>query len=253
MTKQSKTSWESSAKWYDVLVGEEGHYYHENVIFPHLLPLMDLKGGDKILDLACGQGVLARKIPKGVDYTGVDTAKSLILAANQRKLDPRHRFVVGDVTKPLAIDTDFTHATVLLALQNIEDPLAVLQNASKHLKKGGRLFIVLNHPCFRIPRQSQWGWDEQKKLQYRRLDAYLSPQKIPIQMHPGKEKMEETISYHFPLSAYSEFLQKGHFVIEGLQEWVSDKTSTGAKAKMENRARQEFPLFLTIIAKKIEP
>jgi hypothetical protein len=107
----------------------------------------------------------------------------------------------------------------------------------------------MNHPCFRVPRQSSWGVDEQKKLQYRRIDRYMEPLKIPIQTHPGQgDKSPQTWSFHHPLSTYVEGLSKSGFVIEKIEEWLSDKLSTGGKAKMENRSRLEFPLFLTIYA-----
>lgn len=62
---------------------------------------------------------------------------------------------MGDVTKPLKIDKkDFSHAFVILALQNMEEGEKAIQNGAKHLRKGGKLFVVLNHPCYRIPRQS---------------------------------------------------------------------------------------------------
>jgi hypothetical protein len=40
-------------------------------------------------------------------------------------------------------------------------------------------------------------------------------------------------------------------IIETIEEWVSNKKSTGAKALMEDKARKEIPLFLTLVAKKI--
>ncbi|MDN3506377.1 MAG: class I SAM-dependent methyltransferase [Simkaniaceae bacterium] len=251
MAKQSKTSWESSASWYDGAVGQKGHYYHEHVILPKLLKLMDLKKGDHLLDLACGQGILSRAIPKQVKYTGIDIAKSLIEAAKKRSKNPLHSFFTQDVTKALPVSNNsFTHATIVLALQNIENPLSVLKNVSKHLKAGGTLYLVLNHPCFRIPRLSHWGIDETKKLQYRRMDSYLSTQKIPIQMHPGK-KQEQTWSFHHSLSEFTKMLFDSGFAVSLIEEWVSDKKSTGGKARMENRARKEFPLFMTLICKKL--
>ena len=118
-----------------------------------------------------------------------------------------------------------------------------------HLQKGGRFAIVMNHPCFRIPRQSSWGFDEATKLQYRRMNGYMSPQKIPIEMHPGAQKQATTWSFHHPLSDYSKWLYEAGFSIERIEEWCSDKVSTGGNAKAENRARKEFPLFLSIIAR----
>lgn len=247
----AETSWENSHSWYDKTVGEKGHYYHQSVIFPKALKLLELKKGDKLLDLACGQGVLSRQLPLQVGYLGVDASTSLIKQA--KHYASTRNFLVGDVTQTLKTpEKDFSHATIILALQNIEHPQLVLRNASNHLKSQGKLLIVLNHPCFRIPRQSSWGIDEAKKLQYRRVDRYLSPLKIPIQTHPGRQKdSQETWSFHHSLSDYSLWLKEEGFSIELIEEWVSDKQSTGGHAKMENRSRAEFPLFLTILASKL--
>ncbi len=74
---------------------------------------------------------------------------------------------------------------------------------------------------------------------------------IPITTHPGHgEKSEITWSYHVPLSKYVEMLSEHGFVIEKLEEWISDKHSVGDTAKMENRARKEFPLFMALLARK---
>jgi ubiquinone/menaquinone biosynthesis C-methylase UbiE len=248
MKEKSNTSWEESSSWYDTAVGQTGHYYHEHVIFPNLLKRLNLKPGDRLLDLACGQGVLARHLPKGVSYVGVDISPSLIRDAQKRS---PHKFHVGDITKPMKFEK-FTHATIILALQNVDDGKAAIANAANALEPGGKLAIVLNHPCFRIPRQSSWGIDEPKKLQYRRIDRYLKPLKIPIQTHPGKgEKSVETWSFHSALSTYSDWLSSSGLAIQHLDELSSDKKSTGAKASQENRAREEFPLFLNIVVLKI--
>ena len=70
---------------------------------------------------------------------------------------------------------------------------------------------------------------------------------IPIQMNPSqKAQSTKTYSYHFPLSEITTWLREAGFVITRLEEWCSNKSSTGKNAKMENRARKEFPLFLAI-------
>lgn len=253
MTKQYKTSWESSSKWYDSVVGKGGHYYHEQVIFPQLLKLIDSRGWPEyFLDLACGQGVLSRKLKKNTHYLGVDLAQSLIKEARKRNQNPNSQFVVGDITKPLKLEKGkFDQGCILLALQNLENPKGALENMSCGIRSGGTLYLVLNHPCFRIPRMSHWGEDLKKKLQYRRMDAYMSSQKIPIQTHPSKGgNSEQTWTFHHPLSSYSQWLGEAGFMIEAMHEWTSDKVSSGPKAKMENRARREFPLFLALVCKK---
>lgn len=254
MTRKEKdTSWETSALWYDKAVGEKGHYYHQQVVLPGVLRLLDLKRGHSLIDFACGQGILARQIPKEIPYLGIDASSSLIASAKKSSTQPLHKFLVHDLTRPLTLDKQsFTHATCILAIQNIEDPLVLLQTASELLKPDGLLVLVMNHPCFRIPRQSHWGIDEQKKLQYRRLDLYMSALKIPIQTHPSMQKgSPKTWSFHRPLSLYSAWLKQAGFLIHSLEEWCSDKKSTGAMASLENRSRKEFPLFLALAAQKM--
>lgn len=194
------TSWEEIAGWYDKIVGDKGHYFHKHVIFPKLLPLLALDRSEKpkLLDLGCGQGILRSVIPQKVNYTGVDASSSLIAKARERT---KGSFYLHDVTKPFSLEEkDFTHATIILALQNMAEIAPVFENARRHLAPGGNLFIVLNHPCFRIPRQSSWGIDSTKKIQYRRLDRYLGSMAIPVQMHPSqKDASPSQTSFHHPL------------------------------------------------------
>lgn len=246
------SSWQRVSGWYNKTVGDEGHYYHQHVIMPNVKRIFNLKPKESLLDLACGQGVLERNLDKEIEYTGIDLASNLIREANGQKINPGHKFLVADVSKDLPINkNDFDAGAIILALQNIKKPFGVIRNFAKHLKKNGRLVIVLNHPVFRIPRHSSWDDDENDRIQYRRIDDYMSPLEIPIVAHPGKRESENTWSYHYPLSAYSEMLFDNGLVIEKIEEWVSDKKSTGSNAKVEDRARKEFPLFMAIVARKI--
>lgn len=253
--RTASTSWEKAKDWYDSLVGTEGQHYHREIIIPNLLKYWKLASYEnpKVLDLACGQGVLARYLPAKIIYTGVDISPSLIKIAH--KLDTQsHKFLVGDITQLLnKIGTDFTHSALILALQNLDKPEQALKHAAHYLKDKGILSLVINHPTFRIPRQSSWGVDQNKKLQYRRIDAYMSAMKIPIQVHPGKKDATETLSYHWPLSQLSTWLEAAGLTIIKIEEWCGDKISIGSKAKMENKARAEFPLFMAIHCSKLFP
>lgn len=247
-----KTSWQKVGDWYDSIVGDAGSYYHTQIILPNVISLLDLQKGASIIDLGCGQGVLANAIAPWVNYLGLDAAKTLIQKAKARHKD--RLFQLADITKAFPIEKEklFSHAAIILALQNVAEPEKVFLNLRPHLLPKGKFVIVLNHPCFRIPRQSAWGFDEATKMQYRRLNGYMSPQKIPITAHPSKEMQSEaTLSFHHPLSDYFRYLSQAGFVVEALEEWCSDKVSTGKAARWENRARKEFPLFLAIKASAI--
>jgi len=250
-SKQQSTSWSPVAKWYSGIVGEGGHYFHEHVILPSLKLLLDPKGGESVLDVGCGQGVYARTLPHNVDYTGIDSSKDLIVEAKKLTKNPKHSYYVADAIKGLPVPIDsFDHAVCILAIQNMKDGESVIGNVGLALKNGGDLVLVMNHPSFRIPRQSSWGKDEAQKLEYRRVNRYLTPLEIPINMHPGLSDSPMTWTYHAPLEYYVKALKKSGMLVSDIEEWTSDKVSVGKSAKGENRARSEFPLFLAIRAVK---
>lgn len=127
--------------------------------------------------------------------------------------------------------------------------------ASRALKNNGKLFIVLNHPAFRNPKNTSWGFDEQSKTQYRRVDAYLSESHTDIDMTPGAKEegsKEKTVSFHRPLQVYAKALVKNGFLIARLEEWNSNKKSEfGPRQKAEDKARKEIPLFMMVEAVKV--
>lgn len=244
--QKQDTSWQKVGQWYDSIVGDQGSYYHQQIILPNVMKLLDIQSGASLLDLGCGQGVLAGRIPKDVGYLGLDAAKSLLAKAKVRHKGKS--FLYADLTKPLVLPAHrlFTHACSILALQNMAEPGKVLANIKPYLAPNAKLVLVLNHPCFRIPRQSSWGFDEAAKLQYRRVNCYMSPQQIPIFTNPGQKASESTLSFHYPLSSIFGFLKESGYLVQGLEEWCSDKMSEGKAARWENRARKEFPLFMAI-------
>ena len=79
-----KTSWQGVSKWYNKIVGEEGHYYHQHVVIPGVIRLLQIKNGDSLVDLACGNGVLRRNIKNNIEYLGVDISRNLIDEAKRR-------------------------------------------------------------------------------------------------------------------------------------------------------------------------
>src|SRR5262245_34296944 len=84
------------------------------------------------------------------------------------------------------------------------------------LRSGGRLVILMTHPCFRVPRQSGWGWDEERKLRFRRVDRYLTPLAVPLKPYAGGRGA--TRSYHRPLEAYVSGLANRGLLIDRLLE-----------------------------------
>lgn len=255
-----RTDWQKVAEWYDEHVGDEGGEYHREIILPNVLRL--LSRGDagvtdlRILDVACGQGVLCRQLhERGAKPTGVDSAEALVRAARERSA-PEIDFHVADVRQlaemPWLEPGAFDAAACLLAVQNIQPIRPMFESVVAGLKDGGRFVLVMMHPCFRGPKEAHWGYDTEANVQFRRVDRYLLPRKAPIVAHPGQESQQYTWTFHRPIEAYVKALRQAGLLVDALEEWPSHKTSEpGPRAAAENRARKEIPMFLAIRAVKV--
>lgn len=256
-----RTDWNKAADWYSDYLHQPGTYQKE-VIYPGVLRLLQPQPGKQYVDVACGEGSFAAFLANEarVAVTGIDAAKNLIQRAERlrRNQQQKLKFLVADARNfSRRLHQCFAGATCILALQNIDDYQAVFRETARVLEKNSPFVFVINHPCFRLPRQSGWGWDEGRKLQYRRIDSYFSSYHIRLETHPGRarvpqrrvEAQDDTVSFHRPLQDYVQALDQAGFAITALEEWTSHRQSQpGARAKAENRARHEIPLFMAIRA-----
>jgi len=252
---QREQGWDPVAAWYDKLVGDSGSDYHRQVILPATLRLLDPRPGEAIIDVCCGQGVLLKPLLElGVGKViGIDASPRLIAAAKARYgMERRVQLITADACAPGAwADGRQDAATCVMAVHDVADAVALFANMARALKPGGRAVVVLMHPCFRIPRQSHWGWDAEHKIQYRRLDAYASAGAISITTHPGKASGEQTTFHHRPLGELLRAIGQGGLAVTACEELYSHRRSqTGGPFSMaEHRAAQEFPLFLALTAR----
>lgn len=255
MNKPQKkdTSWNEVASWYDdLLKGDDS--YQAKVILPNLLRVLGLKKGEKVFDLACGQGYFASVFSHtGADVVASDLSKNLIETAKKNSkekisfyISPAHK---AQFLKDNTIDT----IVVVLAIQNIENVGEVFAECKRVLKKDGRMVLVLNHPAFRVPQGSDWFFEN--GVQSRIVSQYLSPSKIYIDMTPGEKnpkKKIKTVSFHRSLQDYMKLFSKNDFAITRLEEWISHKQSgSGPRQLAEDKARKEIPMFMCIEVKKL--
>lgn len=251
----ANTSWNGVAGWYDALIEKDDDTYQTKVILPNILRAMDIKEGTKVLDVACGQGFFSRAFhAKGAHVSGVDLASTLVEFA--KKQSPKEiRFFVRSA-EDLAVFEDgyFDKVVIVLAIQNMDAPHKVFKECARVLAPGGKLYLVMNHPAFRIPKGSGWGWSDEEKTQYRRIDRYMTESKSEIDMNPGRpsgKKGTTTLSFHRPLQYYFKTLANASFSVLRLEEWLSHRVSEkGVRQEAEDRARKEIPLFLFLEAEK---
>ncbi len=248
------TSWQKVADWY-ADYSADARSYHQTVIIPNLIRVLGPVRDCGVLDLACGAGVVSAALAQaGALVTGVDASSTLIAHAQKSTVDisPQPKFYVTPADKLPLADRAVDSAVCVLAIQNIQSVKETFVECARVLKPSGRLELVLNHPAFRIPQGSAWGWDATTHKQYRRVDYYLSEKTVDIVAHPGQQKSKATISFHRPLQYYVKLLTAAGFVVTRLEEWISPKKSQhGPRQKEEDRLRKEIPLFMLIEARLV--
>jgi ubiquinone/menaquinone biosynthesis C-methylase UbiE len=133
--------------WYD---SPEGRSLYESEL-RCLRPLVAASPGP-ILEIGVGTGRFAMHFP-GV--TGIDPSLKALKMAEKRGVKPVHGF--GE-NLPFADET-FGCIFIIVTLCFVEEPLAVLREAKRVMKKDGRIIIGL------VPKDSPWGalYEEKKR------------------------------------------------------------------------------------------
>ena len=102
-----------------------------------------VKSNSKVLDVACGTGVLVpyylKRDVKSV--LGVDISPKMIGIAKEKFEKGKVSFICADVEET-DIDSDFDAIVVYNAFPHFQDGDRLIGYLSKHLKKGGKLTIA---------------------------------------------------------------------------------------------------------------
>lgn len=267
-TNNVKTHWGNVAESYDKYLTSDKNY-HSEVVLPNLLRVITSKNdikeseqflkGKKVLDIACGQGQLASEFAySGSNVEAFDAGEGLIKIAKENakrdKLNINYKVLNAEEFAKEYYDKKFDIITCVLAIQNIENVKKVLDNIKLVSNENTKIYFVINHPSFRIPKYSEWVYDmkDGKDVQFRRVEKYMSEDKIKMDMTPGVKKeieKEFTYSYHRPLQYYFKLFGNNGFAVTRLEEWISNRSSEGKHSERENISRKEFPLFMCLEVK----
>jgi ubiquinone/menaquinone biosynthesis C-methylase UbiE len=127
-----------------------------------------LKPGERVLDLACGTGLLTFAAAKAIGSSGrvigVDISEGMLAEAKARLQKektqfPNIRFFNHDIadlsTLNAAKEESFDAITCASALVLLRDPKAALKEWLKYLKPGGRLVVDTTHPS-NLPSGIAW-------------------------------------------------------------------------------------------------
>ena len=115
-------------------------------ILEDILDRADIVPGCRVLDVACGTGVLFPwYLARGAAaVTGVDLSPAMIRAAAAKYQDERLTLLAGDVEQ-LELGL-FDRIVVLNALPHFPDPGRLIARLAEHLVPGGRLTVAHDRP-----------------------------------------------------------------------------------------------------------
>jgi 2-polyprenyl-3-methyl-5-hydroxy-6-metoxy-1,4-benzoquinol methylase len=147
---QSIKTCEDIAEWYDQWIGT--HSMREDPFSPEVDALIGEVAGQRICDLACGQGRVARHLAdRGARVVGIDLSVKLLAIARRHEVtNPRGiEYVQADAQnledQVLGL---FDGVVSFLASMDIQNLAPTLHSVSRILRPGGWFVFSILHPCF---------------------------------------------------------------------------------------------------------
>jgi len=224
MNEELRNIWNANAEFWDSRMGE-GNDFHKVLIEPIQLRLLNTKAGDKILDIACGNGQFARKMAElGANVTAVDFSdKFIAIAKSKGKYDIKYRVI--DVTRKTDLrkltGNNYDSIVCTMALMDIENIQVLIDYLPKMLKRDGIFVFSILHPCFNsgdnmlIHEQDDLGGEVKSKYYVKIRNYLIEKSSLGIGMI-GQPRPQ--YYFHRPVSTILKYLFKSGFVLDAYEE-----------------------------------
>ncbi len=225
--KESLSIWEANAEFWDNYMGDESNDFHRDVVRPKVTELLDIKDGDFILDISCGNGnYSAFMAQRGAKVVAFDYSPKMIELAKKRRAQflDKIEFVVADATNEkqlnnLQRDSKYTKAVSNMAVMDIVEIDTLFKCVNRLLCDDGIFVFATQHPCF-----------------VTLTDKYLTPHAYYDIAIPNQPKKQ--CYYHRSMQDIFNTCFKNGFVIDGFYE--------------EKYGEKEKPDIIVVRAKKIK-
>lgn len=153
---ETRAIWDAKARFWAERMGD-GNAFHLTAVGPTAEDLLGIQPGERVLEVGCGSGVLARRLAGfGAEVTATDFSPVFLDAARERSAGLPHADRISwqmlDATDSVALRAlaadPFDAVVTTMALQDMPEiaPLAAATPAL--LRPGGRFVAVIPHPCF---------------------------------------------------------------------------------------------------------
>lgn len=157
LNREATRIWDANADFWDARMGE-GNDFHKQLVEPSQMRLLGSLAGNRVLDVACGNGQFARKLAElGATVVGIDAAEGMVRNARARStpVPGSVEYRVVDATDRGALlalgERSFDAAVCTMAIMDMASVGPLAQALTRLLKPGGRLVFSVMHPCFNSP------------------------------------------------------------------------------------------------------
>jgi 2-polyprenyl-3-methyl-5-hydroxy-6-metoxy-1,4-benzoquinol methylase len=213
INKECQKIWEDLGPWWDASV-EDGDYFHRAFLYPNIEKLLELRGGETVLDAGCGNGALSRFMTKkGAEVFGIDFSSTLLKQAQKRS--PGIKFEQMDLTdgaklKKLGDSQNFDRIVCSMVLHDMSNIRPFFESLSSLLKPRGSFIFSIPHPCFNSASVLF------KPMGCLTISDYIHPKTSKMRSKPGQPI--EQLVFHRPLTEYFNLLMAQGMVMNGFEE-----------------------------------
>ena len=214
-------------------------------IMPWTLNLLGDVKGLKVLDLGCGEGGYARELARsGAIVTAIDCSEELIeyadSAAQKENLNISH-FVRNSNDLYDIADEVFDVVLCSMMLMDVEDLSGTLKEIKRVLKRQGKVFITILHPCFKPPIEHHWV--EENGVKQVVVKNYFHPS----EWRGNVLGIEQSVIYrHKTLSEYVKIFADNDFYISDMNEPVPTEEQKAKSPRIEWLERIPMYLFMEL-------
>src|SRR5689334_17358772 len=153
--EETRAIWDQNATFWDDKMGEEGNDFQRILVNPASERLLNLQPGETVLEIACGNGVFARRlIQLGARVVATDFSAQLLERARARMPEQADRieYRLVDATcedQIVALGTQrFDAAVCNQAIMDMTEIDSLMRGIRQVVKPAGRFVFSLCHPCF---------------------------------------------------------------------------------------------------------
>jgi ubiquinone/menaquinone biosynthesis C-methylase UbiE len=250
-------AWDRLAEYRDGKTGDRGDLWHRALIDPAVRHLVGPVRGLRVLEIACGNGYLAREFARrgARRVVGVDRSNASIrLALRRERTRPQGvRFEVGDASHLRFGDGAFDLVVANMALMDIADAAGAVREAARVLVPGGRFVFSISHPCFDLDDRSVWSVERGfgpdgvfRDTVYRKVSGYRDERKSRSPWRVDPHTVVWTVSFHRTLSTYVRYLRAAGFAVTGLEEPLPQREMLAESP--QGPFLREIPLHLVVEA-----